>query len=71
VRLRPAKDRRDRDAGHGVQCACRLLKVSRASFCQRRSGVRSPRAAADAVLAAKIADIHGEPKGTYGSPRVH
>src|ERR1039457_4956409 len=30
-----------------------------------------PRRAADAVLSAKITDIHGESKGTYGAPRVH
>ena len=38
---------------------------------KRRAGVLSPRRAADAVLSAKITDIHGESKGTYGSPRIH
>ncbi len=57
--------------GHGVKRACRLLEVSRAACHQRRKGVISPRAAADAALSAKITDIHGESKGTYGSPRVH
>jgi putative transposase len=61
----------EKAAGHGVARACRLLKVSRAAYYQRRSGVPSPRAAADAVLAVRIADIHGESKGTCGSPRVH
>jgi putative transposase len=56
----------EKDAGHGVARACRLLKVSRAAYYQRRAGVLSPRRAADAVLSAKITDIHGESKGTYG-----
>jgi transposase InsO family protein len=61
----------EKAAGHGVARACRLLKVSRAAYYQRRAGVLSPRRAADAALSAKITDIHGESKGTYGSPRVH
>jgi hypothetical protein len=61
----------EKAAGHGVQRACRLLEVSCAAYYQRRSGGPSPRAAADAVITARIAGIHGESGGTYGSPRVH
>jgi putative transposase len=61
----------EKAAGHGVARACRLLKVSRAAYYQRRNGAPSPRAAADAVLSAEITSIHDESKGTYGSPRVH
>jgi transposase InsO family protein len=61
----------EKAAGHGVARACRLLEVSRAAYYQRRSGVPSPRAAADAAITAKITGIHKESKGTYGSPRVH
>jgi putative transposase len=61
----------EKAAGHGVARACRLLKVSRAAYYQRRAGVPCRRAAADVVLSARITDIHGESKGTYGSPRVH
>ena len=61
----------EKAAGHGVARACRLLKVSRAAYYQRRTGVPSPRRAADAALTARITSIHGESKGTYGSPRVH
>jgi transposase InsO family protein len=61
----------EKAAGHGIARACRLLKVSRAAYYQRLTGALSPRAAADAVLAAKITSIHTESKGTYGSPRVH
>ncbi|HEY2551599.1 MAG TPA: IS3 family transposase [Streptosporangiaceae bacterium] len=58
-------------AGHGVQRACRLLEVSRAAYYQRRNGVRSARAVADAAITARIAGIHDDSGGTYGSPRVH
>jgi putative transposase len=58
-------------AGHGIARACRLLKVSRAAYYQRRAGVPSPRAAADAAITARITSIHAESRGTYGSPRVH
>jgi putative transposase len=61
----------EKAAGHGAARACRLLKVSRAAYYQRRNGVASPRRAADAVLAARITSIHEESKGTYGAPRVH
>ena len=61
----------EKAAGHGVARACRLLKVSRAAYYQRRAGVPSPRAAADAAITAQITSIHAESKGTYGSPRVH
>jgi transposase InsO family protein len=61
----------EKAAGHGVARACRLLKVSRAAYYQRRSGGLSPRAAADAAITARITGIHKESKGTYGSPRVH
>jgi putative transposase len=61
----------EKAAGHGVARACRLLKVSRAAYYQRRNGAPSPRRAADAALSARITGIHEESKGTYGSPRVH
>jgi putative transposase len=61
----------EKAAGHGVARACRLLKVSRAAYYQRQSGVPSPRAAADAAITARITSIHDESKGTYGSPRVY
>jgi putative transposase len=61
----------EKAAGHGIARACRLLKVSRAAYYQRRNGVPSARRAADAALSAKIASIHKESRGTYGSPRVH
>jgi transposase InsO family protein len=61
----------EKAAGHGVARACRLLEVSRAAYYQRRHGVPSPRAAADAAITAKITVIHAVSGGTYGSPRIH
>src|SRR5450756_369134 len=57
--------------GRSVSNACRLLEVSRAAYYQRRLAIPSPRAVSDDELAKKIAAIHTESKGTYGSPRVH
>ena len=53
-----------------VKRACELLKVSRAAFHQHLAGP-SARERADAELAEKITQIHGESKGRYGAPRVH
>ena len=53
-----------------VKRACELLKVSRAAFYQHLAGP-SRRERADAELAEKITQIHGESKGRYGAPRVH
>jgi transposase InsO family protein len=61
----------EKAAGHGVARACRLLKVSRAAYYQRRTGALSARRAADVILSAKITSIYTESGGTYGSPRVH
>ena len=61
----------EKAAGHGVQRACRLLEVSRAAYYQRRNGVPSPRAVADAAITQKITVIHAVSAGTCGSPRIH
>jgi transposase InsO family protein len=53
-----------------VKRACELLKVSRAAFYQYLAGP-SRRDRADAELAEKITQIHGESRGRYGAPRVH
>jgi putative transposase len=58
-------------AGHGIARACRLLKVARAAYYQRLTGVPSARRAADVILSARITSICTDSKGTYGSPRVH
>ncbi len=58
-------------AGRSIMHCCDLFSVSRSAFYERRRGVASARDVSDAVLAAKIAEIHDESNGTYGSPRVH
>lgn len=58
-------------AGHSVKRCCELFEVSRAAFYQRRRGEPSARELGDVELTARIAEVHAESKGTYGSPRVH
>ena len=58
-------------AGHSVKHCCELFEVSRAAYYERRRGVPSKRELDDTDLAQKIAAIHAESKGTYGSPRMH
>lgn len=60
----------EKQAGHSVQRACELLKVSRAAYYTRRRGP-SARAVSDAELTEKIRTVHARSRGTYGSPRVH
>jgi putative transposase len=58
-------------AGHSVNRCCGLFEVSRAAYYERRKGVPSARAAADAELIEQIREVHDDSDGTYGSPRVH
>ncbi|WP_116215305.1 IS3 family transposase [Streptomyces olivoreticuli] len=61
----------EKQSGHSVKRACELLKVSRAAFYARRTGIPGPRAARDAELTEKINEVHQASRGTYGAPRVH
>jgi putative transposase len=61
----------EKRAGHSVQRACELLKVSRAAFYARRTGRPGPRAVRDAELTGQIMAVHAHSRGTYGAPRVH
>jgi putative transposase len=56
---------------HGIATMCRVLRVSRSGFYAWQARGISERAASDLVLAARIAAIHAESDGTYGTPRVH
>ena len=58
-------------AGHSVALSCRVLGVSRAGFYAWRDRPPSARARADAELTRVIHRLHGESRGTYGSPRLH
>ena len=61
----------ERVAGHNVEKACHLLKVSKSAYYQRRNGAPSERALSDAALLEQITAIFKESDGTSGSPRVH
>ena len=62
----------DHHRAYGVKRLCRLLFVSRSGFYRWRDGVeaRAERERADRVLTARIAAVHQESDGTYGSPRI-
>ncbi|WP_203601580.1 IS3 family transposase [Streptomyces sp. SID9727] len=51
---------------------CQVLEVNRSSYYKWRAGqeARAARQRADQRLAARIREVHGESRGTYGSPRM-
>ena len=53
-----------------IQALCRTFAVSRSGYYTWRQAKDSPRKQRDRVLQAKIAAIHAESRGTYGSPRM-
>jgi putative transposase len=57
-------------AARAVAPACAALKVSRAAYYQWSRHEPSQRAQEDTALGERIARIHAESRGTYGSPRV-
>ena len=57
-------------AAQPVTQACAALEVSRSAYYQWSQHAPSQRAQADAALGERIASIHRESRGTYGSPRV-
>jgi len=60
-------------AARTVTPACAMLEVSRSAYYQWSKSLRegpSGRASEDAALGERIAGIHAESRGTYGSPRV-
>jgi putative transposase len=58
-------------AEHSIKIMCRVLEVSRSGFHAWRAREPCARAVADAALSERIAEIHGDSRKTYGSPRVH
>jgi putative transposase len=54
-----------------ISLSARLLGVSRSGFHAWRCRPPSDRALSDAWLTEKIKEIHGQSRGTYGSPRIH
>ncbi|MFJ5779450.1 IS3 family transposase [Streptomyces sp. NPDC093094] len=55
-----------------VKLLCEILDVNRSSYDKWRAGRRARAAGQrdDQLLAARIREVHAEPGGTYGSPRV-
>ena len=58
-------------ASFPVAFMCRRLGVSPSGYYAWKRRSPSPRAEADAALAATIRRIHAASRGTYGAPRVH
>ena len=58
-------------ANHSISLMCKLLGVSRSGFHAWERRPPSDRALADAWFVERIAAIHRESRGTYGSPRVY
>lgn len=54
-----------------VRLMCRVLRVSASGFYEHRRRTPSPRTHRRARLAARVARIHADSRGCYGSPRVH
>jgi putative transposase len=62
------EDHRDRWPVHVM---CRVLLVSRSGYYQHRRRTPSRRMQRRAEIANRIAQVHAESRGCYGSPRVH
>lgn len=60
----------EKAAARNVAAACALMEVSRSAFYLWDHHEPGLRARADAMLAAKIVEIHRKSRGTYGAPRV-
>jgi len=58
-------------ANYPISLLCRMLEVSRSGFHAWESRAPSDRDLADAWLAGRIREIHGESRQTYGARRVH
>ncbi len=61
----------EKAAARSVARVCAVLRVSRSAYYQWEQQVPSTRRREDAALGERIARIHRESRGTYGSPRVH
>jgi len=58
-------------AARPVTRAYALVEISRSAYYQWSSQTPSQRAVEDAALGERIASIHAQSRGTYGSPRIH
>jgi transposase InsO family protein len=58
-------------ANFAVRWLCRRLEVSRSGYYAWRGRAPAARAKRDEQLAVRVAAIHAENRGVYGSPRIH
>jgi putative transposase len=58
-------------AEHSIKLMCRVLGVSRSGFHAWQARKPSARTVEDQRLTVRIAEIHQQFRGVYGSPRVH
>ena len=58
-------------ATYPVRVLCRVLEVSAGGFYEWRRRRPGPRAQQDQALRVRIAAIHKQSEGCYGSPRIH
>lgn len=58
-------------AVYPIRTMCRVLEVSASGYYAWRDREPSARAREDAVLTARIRDVHEDSRKTYGSPRIH
>ena len=58
-------------ASFPVSRMCRIFRVTRQGYYSYVRSLRSPRIAREAELRDRIAKIHADSKGRYGSPKVH
>ena len=56
---------------YGVKVLCDVLQVSRSGYYAARRRPPSARRQRQAVLTARIREIHAASRETYGAPRVH
>lgn len=61
----------EKQAQRAVTPACAALAVSRSAYYQWSGQEPPARVREDATLGERIAGIHQESRGTYGSPRIH
>jgi putative transposase len=61
----------EKAAARAISGACAGLEVSRSAYYQWSQQTPSARQRQDAELGERIASIHRDSRGTYGSPRVH
>ena len=62
---------RAHQAQYPIACMCRVLEVSTSGYYAWRRRPPSRRAQENAILSGRIAEIHEQSQGIYGSRRVH